>query len=95
MAYQDIILQCSDCGSDFTFTEGEQEFYATKGLSNQPKRCQTCRSNRKRVNNRFSQKRMYDVVCSECGIETQVPFRPSEDKPVFCKSCFENMKATV
>lgn len=33
--------------------------------------------------------RMYDAVCSECGKDCQVPFRPSGEKPVFCSECFE------
>jgi CxxC-x17-CxxC domain-containing protein len=41
--YQDRELTCKDCGSPFTFTAGEQEFYASKGLLNAPRRCPTCR----------------------------------------------------
>ena len=48
MAYADKTLTCRDCGSQFTFTQGEQEFYASKGLMNQPSRCPDCRSARKR-----------------------------------------------
>lgn len=40
-------LVCRDCGSTFVFTSGEQEFYATKGLVNEPVRCPSCRSARK------------------------------------------------
>jgi len=91
MAYADIVLQCADCGCDFEFTSSEQEFYASKGLTNQPKRCKNCRSARK--GNRGGgghQKRMYDVVCSDCGQDAQVPFKPSNDRPVLCKSCYSN-----
>ena len=91
MAYTDIVLQCADCGCDFEFTASEQEFYASKGLTNQPKRCKTCRNARK--GNRGGggqQKRMYDVVCSHCGQDAQVPFKPSNDRPVLCKSCYSN-----
>ncbi len=31
---------------------------------------------------------MFDTVCSECGKNCRVPFRPNGDKPVFCDSCF-------
>jgi CxxC-x17-CxxC domain-containing protein len=96
MAYQDLTLQCADCGSNFEFTAGEQEFYASKGLVNTPKRCPNCRNSRKRMNSRGGRPRqMYDAVCSECGVETQVPFKPSEDKPVYCKTCFENSKSAI
>ena len=83
--YQDVTLICEDCGGEFVFTAGEQEFYAEKGLVNKPKRCQACRKNR-RQNNR---KKMYKVVCSKCGKETQVPFKPIMGKEVFCKDCFK------
>ena len=49
MAYADKTLTCRDCGSQFTFTQGEQEFYAGKGLMNEPSRCPDCRSARKRA----------------------------------------------
>ena len=89
MAYDDIILQCADCGTDFEFTTSEQEFYASKGLTNQPKRCKPCRSARKGGRNGGGgpqQKKMYEAVCSACGGEAQVPFKPSSDRPVLCRS---------
>jgi len=43
MSFQDKSLQCSDCGQQFTFTAGEQEFFESKGFTNEPKRCPTCR----------------------------------------------------
>ena len=49
--YQDEKLVCEDCGAEFIFTAGEQEFYAEKGLVNKPKRCPDCRKAR-RNNNR-------------------------------------------
>jgi hypothetical protein len=47
MSFTDKSIQCADCGATFTFTAGEQEFYATKGFTNEPKRCVTCRRVRK------------------------------------------------
>lgn len=43
----DKILTCKDCGKEFTFTEGEQAFYAEKGFTNEPARCPECRKARK------------------------------------------------
>ena len=40
--YTDKSIPCIDCGAPFTFTANEQEFYAQKGFSNEPKRCKTC-----------------------------------------------------
>lgn len=47
MAFADKTLACRDCNTNFTFTSGEQEFYASKGLMNDPVRCPTCRNSRK------------------------------------------------
>jgi hypothetical protein len=43
MSFQDKSLQCADCKTTFTFTAGEQDFYQTKGFTNEPKRCPSCR----------------------------------------------------
>ena len=85
--YQDEKLICEDCGAEFVFSSGEQEFYAEKGLVNKPKRCPECRKKR-RQNNRH---KMYDVVCSKCGANTQVPFKPIIGKEVYCKECYKQM----
>ena len=85
--YQDEKLICEDCSSEFIFTTGEQEFYAEKGLVNKPKRCNSCRQNR-RQNARRPQRRMHDAVCSKCGVQTQVPFKPVNGKEVYCRECF-------
>ena len=47
MSYQDKSLQCSDCGATFTFSAQDQEFFASKGYTNEPKRCNSCRDARK------------------------------------------------
>jgi CxxC-x17-CxxC domain-containing protein len=47
MSYADKTLTCRDCGTQFVFTAGEQEFYAQKGFTNEPTRCSSCRQARK------------------------------------------------
>ena len=47
MSYADKTIACRDCGTDFVFTAGEQEFYAQKGFTNEPTRCPSCRQARK------------------------------------------------
>ena len=47
MSYADKTIACRDCGTDFVFTAGEQEFYAQKGFTNEPTRCPACRQQRK------------------------------------------------
>lgn len=54
MSPVDRTLVCRDCGREFTFTAGEQEFYASKGLTNDPVRCQSCRASRKATSTRSS-----------------------------------------
>jgi hypothetical protein len=47
MSFQDKSLRCSDCGINFTFSAGEQEFFQSKGFTNEPRRCPSCRQARK------------------------------------------------
>ena len=51
MSFGDKSIQCSDCGTTFTFTAGEQEFFASKGFTNEPKRCPQCRRAKKEQKN--------------------------------------------
>ena len=98
MSFQDKQLQCSDCGREFTFTSGEQEFYSTRGLQNEPKRCPDCR--RAKKSERYgsngygsrSPRQMFPAVCAECGKDTEVPFQPREDRPVYCSECYSKVK---
>ena len=82
-------LTCTDCGNAFTFTEGEQEFYASKNLSN-PQRCKDCRDARRAQR---QNREMHDAVCAKCGADCQVPFKPRPEaeggKPVLCLECFK------
>ena len=88
--YQDKTLVCKDCGSEFVFTAGEQEFYASRGFENEPQRCKTCRDTRK--NGGRGQREMFNATCASCGKEAKVPFKPREDRPVYCSECFAKMK---
>ncbi len=98
MAFEDKSLQCSDCGATFTFSAGEQEFFASKGYTNEPKRCPQCRQARKAgrygdgdYGNR-SRRQMYPVVCAQCGKDTEVPFEPREGRPVYCSDCYKTLR---
>lgn len=91
MGYADRSLTCRDCGATFVFTAGEQEFFALKGLQNDPARCPTCRARRRQE--RSGPRQMTTVRCANCGGEAQVPFVPRGDKPVYCSRCFEQMRA--
>ena len=87
--YEDKTLICKDCGKEFVFTAGEQEFYAEKGFQNEPQRCKACRDARK---NARPQREMHTATCANCGKEAKIPFQPSDDRPVYCSECFAAMK---
>ena len=65
--YEDKTLVCKDCGAEFVFTAGEQEFYAEKGFQNEPTRCKACRQARKASRAAGAPRQMFDAVCAECG----------------------------
>ncbi len=88
--YQDITLKCKECGQEFVFTAGEQEFYAEKGFQNQPQRCRNCRDARKA--NTKPAREMYEATCANCGKIAKVPFQPTNDRPVYCSECFAAKK---
>ncbi|MBF6614629.1 MAG: zinc-ribbon domain containing protein [Chloroflexi bacterium] len=110
----DKSLTCRDCGNNFTFTEGEQDFYTQKGYS-EPTRCPDCRAAKKAAReggynggSSYSgggyssggggygsgggygraERTMTQVVCASCGKDTEVPFVPRGDKPVYCSDCY-------
>jgi CxxC-x17-CxxC domain-containing protein len=96
LSFVDKTLKCRECGSDFVFTAGEQEFYQQKGLMNQPGRCPSCRAARRQSSGGAGRERapreMHTVICAECGVETQVPFLPKNDRPVYCSSCYDRVR---
>ena len=86
--YEDKTLVCKDCGQEFVFTAGEQEFYAEKGFQNEPTRCKACRNARKASRSTTEGREMFETVCAECGRPTRVPFVPKNDRPIYCSECF-------
>ena len=84
--FHDQLILCRDCQSEFTFCAGEQEYFATKSLSNQPKRCPNCRVEA-RVRRSGKTNVITHSVCATCGTETKVPFHPRGHKPIFCIAC--------
>ena len=96
MEYADKELVCADCGTTFVFTAGEQEFYAGRGLTNEPRRCGDCRQARKGQRSGGGgydrPREMYPATCARCGIETQVPFRPTGVRPVYCTECYSQVR---
>ena len=90
MTLQDKTLTCADCGQSFTFTAGEQEFFQSKGYTNEPRRCPTCRASRRSESSGVARgpRQMYPATCAQCGKQTEVPFEPRNGRPVYCSDCF-------
>jgi CxxC-x17-CxxC domain-containing protein len=97
MEFVDRLLTCADCGGEFIFTAGEQLFFFDKQFKNDPKRCKPCKSKRAGAAMRPGSgpaaagisRTETRTTCSECSIETTVPFKPTQGRPVLCRACFQ------
>jgi CxxC-x17-CxxC domain-containing protein len=107
--YLDRTMTCVDCGVAFIHSAADQEYYAQKGFTSDPKRCASCRAYRRstrdtgadpaaggprgyeRSDDRGSRE-YFVAICSSCGNQAQVPFKPRADKPVYCSDCFRSIK---
>ncbi len=89
MEFTDRVLKCIDCGAEFVFTAGEQVFFHDKQFKNDPKHCKQCKAKRTRGSHRVRPETR--TTCSECGTETTVPFKPTQGRPVLCRSCFQKV----
>jgi CxxC-x17-CxxC domain-containing protein len=93
VSYTERTLTCQDCGQEFAFSAEDQEFFASKGYTD-PKRCPACRQARKAERGDGggggyrSSRELFPAVCAECGKNTEVPFEPRGDRPVYCSDCF-------
>jgi CxxC-x17-CxxC domain-containing protein len=107
MSYQDKSILCFDCSTNFTFSAEEQEQFASRGYTNEPKRCPTCRQARKAQQSGSngtsyrsgnygysSPRQMFRVKCSECGKDTEVPFEPRTGRPVYCSDCYRKVRVS-
>lgn len=92
MTFDDKLITCRDCQGTFVFSAGEQQFFSTKGLVNEPKRCPNCRLVMRLQRSGEDTSRAVEVNCAECGIATKVPFQPKGYRPVYCTYCFQNKK---
>ncbi|MSQ15862.1 MAG: zinc-binding protein [Dehalococcoidia bacterium] len=98
MSYVDRTLSCVECSQPFTFSAEDQEYHAQRGYANEPKRCPDCRASRRDTRNSSgfgsgggygaSERQMYPAVCAQCGKDTEVPFQPRGDRPVYCRDCY-------
>ena len=87
--FVDRVLKCVECRVTFTFSAAEQEFFKSKNFTNDPKRCKVCKA---KANGRRGARPETTVQCSQCGVVTTVPFKPTSGKPVLCRKCFSEGK---
>ena len=135
MDYVDKTIVCSDCQAEFVHSAEDQQRYAERGFTHEPKRCAACRAQRKTQGGGggggghgggghhgggrgghggggrggyggggggrggfggggggSGPKEFFPAVCAECGKETQVPFKPSGNRPVYCRDCFKSQR---
>lgn len=108
MTYLDRTLTCVDCGVEFIHSSADQEYYAQKGFTSDPKRCTSCRAYRRSVRDGGdgaaaggprgyartdeAPREYFVAICTSCGNQAQVPFKPRMDKPVYCSDCFRNIR---
>ncbi len=101
----DKVIKCSDCGADFVHSAADQAYYRERGFTNEPKRCPDCRRARKASGGGGGgggfrgggggggygggPRQMHPATCAGCGKQTEVPFKPSGDRPVYCRDCFQ------
>jgi CxxC-x17-CxxC domain-containing protein len=103
MEFQDKVLKCVDCSTDFVFTVGEQIFFRDKQFRHEPKRCKTCKLRTRSISvineapraRGSSSKIETAATCSECGRNTTVPFRPTQGRPVLCRDCFQSRRISA
>jgi len=104
VAFVDKTLKCRECGVEFVFSAGEQQFYASRGLLNEPRRCPACRAARRAAQSGEAagygnsgpasrSRERHTVICAECGARTEVPFVPRNDRPVYCSACYNRLRA--
>ncbi len=101
MVFQDRDITCVECGQAFAFTVDDQRYHLEKGYTD-PKRCPTCRRSRRAQLNSGGggmgdgygrpPRQMFPAVCAQCGTETEVPFQPRGDRPVYCSDCYAQQR---
>ena len=105
MEFADKILKCCDCENDFVFTAGEQLFFFDKQFKNDPKRCKRCKAKRAGAGRIAANAAPMTALplsrtetrtkCSACNVETTVPFKPTQGRPVLCRSCFQSKRTAA
>jgi CxxC-x17-CxxC domain-containing protein len=80
---------CIECKTNFVFSAGEQGFFLSRGLSNEPKRCPHCRVLMRMRREGKPVDVVTQVNCIICGDKTTVPFLPRDQKKILCATCYK------
>lgn len=95
--FQDKTLECVECEQQFVFSVDDQQYHAERGYTD-PKRCPECRRARRSQlgsgGGSRADRQMYPAVCAQCGRDTEVPFEPRGDRPVYCNECFAQQRSS-
>jgi CxxC-x17-CxxC domain-containing protein len=93
MEFVDRELKCADCGAEFVFSAGEQVFSHDKQFTNEPKHCKQCARKRNLAFRKPVRRVRHETkaTCAQCGLETTVPFKPKQGRPVLCHACFQKV----
>lgn len=94
MSFEPKTLTCTDCGTNFIFSVGEQQFFAQRNLTNIPKRCSSCRLSMRYARAGRDVSVLSDVTCAQCHQKTRVPFKPRGHRPVYCNDCHAARRST-
>ena len=89
--FEDKTLICRDCKTEFKFTASEQEFFASRLLQNEPKRCSACRI-LLRARRSGIEVELFEAACDNCGTTTKVSFKPLGFRPVYCMECLHRRR---
>lgn len=92
--FQDKALICKNCSKEFIFTAREQEFFVKKKFHT-PARCKECivkRKNMDRGSNISPQRELYEITCAKCGKKDRIPFKPIENRLIYCRICYKFVK---
>ncbi len=87
---------CASCGNacEVPFKpRGDRPVYCSNCFDKQGDRDSRHGGGRDDRRSSFGDKQMFPATCDNCGNSCEVPFRPSGDKPVYCKNCFNKMGA--
>lgn len=88
--YQDKTLVCKECGQEFVFSAGEQEFYAERGFQNEPSAARLAVT-LARTQHAVPVSSLPQFA-QHAAARAKVPFEPKSDRPVYCSECFAKMK---